>query len=249
MHDPRARGAPAAADLRLRRFAVFDGAEPAALARAEGAARWQEFETGETVLDFDCPSTDVRLVARGGPLRVLLRASGGREKIVAEVGPGGFFGELAAIAGPAAPPSAGIVALHRVRLCVLPGEAFMDVALASPPVARRLMVAFAERIRAQNRRLLEYAALSTRHRLCAELLRLARPRPPESGGGSAISPPPGRADLASRIGARREAVSRELADLARRGVVAVGPRAIALLDEAALRREVAAGMEAAKRLT
>lgn len=248
MDDLRARGPAAAADLRLTRFALFDGAEPAALARAEAAARWQEFGAGETVLDFDCPSTEVRLVARGGPLRVLLRTSGGREKIVAEVGSGGFFGELAAIAGPAAAPSAGIVALHRTRLCVLPGEAFMDVVLASPPVARRLMVALAERVRGQNRRLLEYAALSTRHRLCAELLRLARPRAPEAGGGLAISPPPGRPDLAARIGARREAVSRELAELARLGLVAVGPRAVVLLDEAALRRELEAGMEAAKRL-
>lgn len=201
------------------------------------------------VLDYDCPSTDVRLVNRGGPLRVLMRTTGGREKIVAEIGPGGFVGELAAIAGPAAPPSAGIVALHRTRLCVLPGPAFLELVLASPLSAQRLLVTLAERVRAQNRRLLEYAALSTRHRLCAELLRLARPRPSEAGGGLVISPPPARPEIAARIGARREAVSRELAELGRLGLLAVGTRAIVLLDEAALRRQVAAGMEAARRLS
>lgn len=232
----------------LTRFPLFAGIDPALLARADAACTWQDCEAGQVVLDYDCPSTDVRLVARGGPLRVLMRTTGGREKIVAEVGPGGLVGELAAIAGPAAPPSAGIVALHRARLCVLPGPVFLDLALASPLSARRLLVTLAERIRAQNRRLLEYAALSTRHRLCAELLRLARPRPPDAGGGLVISPPPARPEMAARIGARREAVSRELAALGRLGLLAVGPRAIVLLDEAALRRQVEAGMEAAQRL-
>lgn len=131
----------------------------------------------------------------------------------------------------------------------MPGEAFAAVVRASPEVATRLLALFAECIRSQNRRLLEYAALPVRPRLCAELLRLARPRPGLSGeGGLAISPPPPRPDLAARIGARREAVSRELAALARAGTVALTPRALLLLDEAALQAEVAAGMEAAKRL-
>lgn len=230
----------------LARHPLLAGADPAALAHAAAAAEWREHAAGETVLDFDCPSTEVRFVLRGGPLRVLLRTSGGREKIVAEIGPGGFAGELAAIAGPAAPPSAGLRAVHRVRLLVLPGEAFLTLVLASPPVAHRLMALLAERVRVQNRRLLEYAALPARHRLCAELLRLARPR--AGGEGLALSPPPSRPELAARIGARREAVSRELAALAREGRIATTPRAIILLDEAALRAEVEAGMEAAKRL-
>lgn len=231
----------------LARHPLFAGAEPASLARAAAAARLREYAAGETVLDFDCPSTELRLVLRGGPLRVLMRAAGGREKIVAEAGPGGFVGELAALAGPAAAPSAGIRAVHRTLLAVLPGAALLDVLDHSPAVSRRLLALFAERIRAQNRRLLEYAALPARHRLCAELLRLARPRA-GGEGGLVISPPPSRPELAARIGARREAVSRELAALAREGRLALTPRALVLLDEAALRAEVAAGMEAAKRL-
>jgi len=233
----------------LGRLDFFADADAAALARAESASRVMEFAAGAIVLDFDCPSTEVRVVLRGGPLRVLMRSSGGREKIVAEVGPGAFVGDLAAFAGPATPPSAGILAVHRTVIAVVPGATFVDLVLVSPPLARRLIAVLAERVRSQNRRLLEYAALPTRHRLCAELLRLARPRPPEAGGGVAISPPPARPELAARIGARREAVSRELAELARLGRLRIGPRAIVLLDEAAIRADVEAAMEAAKRLT
>lgn len=232
----------------LGRLAFFAGADSPALARAEAASCVMEFAAGAIVLDFNCPSTEVRVVLRGGPLRVLMRSSGGREQIVAEAGPGAFVGDLAAFAGPATAPSAGILAVHRTVVAVVPGEAFVEVVLASPPLARRLIMVLAERVRSQNQRLLEYSALPTRQRLCAELLRLARPRPPEAGGGLAISPPPARPELAARIGARREAVSRELTELARLGHLRIGPRAIVLLDEAAIRAEVEAAMEAAKRL-
>ncbi len=234
--------------LSLGQLAFFEGADAAALARTEAAARTLGFDVGETVLDFDCPSTEVRVILHGGPLRVLMRTSGGREKIVAEVGPGAFVGELAAFAGPAHSPSAGIRAVHRALVAVVPGEVFVELILASPLLGRRLITVLAERLRSQNLRLLEYAALPTRQRLCAELLRLARPRPPEAGGGLAVFPPPPRPELAARIGARREAVSRDLAELARAGRLQVGRRAIVLLDEAALRAEVEAAMEAAKRL-
>lgn len=231
---------------RLGRLAFFEGADTSALARTEAASFVMEFAAGAMVLDFDCPSTEVRVLLRGGPLRVLMRASGGREKIVAEVGSGSFVGELAAFAGAAVPPSAGIRAVHRALIAIVPGDVFVDLVLASPPLGRRLIAVLAERVRSQNRRLLEYVALPTRQRLCAELLRLARPRAPEAGGGLAVFPPPARPELAARIGARREAVSRELAELARLGRLEVGPRAIVLLDAAALRAEVEAAMQAAK---
>ncbi|MBX9700404.1 MAG: helix-turn-helix domain-containing protein, partial [Acetobacteraceae bacterium] len=57
-----------------------------------------------------------------------------------------------------------------------------------------------------------------RQRLSAELLRLSRPR---AGSVEAriVSPPPVQQDLAARIGARREVVSRELAEMARQGLI------------------------------
>ncbi|MBN8899880.1 MAG: hypothetical protein J0H57_02515, partial [Rhodospirillales bacterium] len=71
---------------RLGRLAFFADADAAMLARADAEAHIVTFDADETVLDFDCPSTEVRVVLRGGPLRVLMRTSGGREKIVAEAG-------------------------------------------------------------------------------------------------------------------------------------------------------------------
>ncbi len=228
----------------LARFPLFAEADRTALARAAAEARWVEVEPDQMVLDFDHTCTDLFLVDRGA-LRVLLRAPGGREAILDEIGPGAFFGEMAAIGGAAAPPAAGVRALLRSRLCVLPAEGFLAILAASPAVSLRLLRLFTARVRAQNARLLERSALPVRHRLYAELLRLSRPAP-GNAERIVVSPPPARRDLAARIGARREAVSRELAALARRGLVEVGRRALVLRDPAALRQAVETALAEAR---
>ena len=95
-------------------------------------------------------------------------------------------------------------------------------------VLERLLTA---RIRGQNRRLLERTALPTGLRLAAELLRLSRPRP---DGTRAVSPPPTHEELAARVGARRETVSRELSALTRAGLLRRTRAAFVLEDPAAL---------------
>jgi CRP-like cAMP-binding protein len=83
-------------------------------------------------------------------------------------------------------------------------------------------------------RLLEFATLPVRQRLCCELLRLARPRAC-GNGEQVVSPPPPHQVLALRIGARREAVSREMSDLKRRGMIETTRQAIVLRRPEALR--------------
>ncbi|MBW8270464.1 Crp/Fnr family transcriptional regulator [Caldovatus aquaticus] len=239
-----ARAAGSSTAQWLARFPLFAEADRAALGRAAAEARWIEVEPDQMVLDFDHACTDLFLVDRGA-LRVLLRAPGGREAILDEIGPGSFFGEMAAIGGAAPPPAAGVRALLRSRLCVLPADAFLAILAASPAVSLRLLRLFTARVRAQNARLLERSALPVRHRLYAELLRLSRPAP-GNAERIVVSPPPARRDLAARIGARREAVSRELADLARRGLVEVGRRALVLRDPAALRQAVETALAEAR---
>lgn len=215
----------------LARFPLLADCDRAALARAVGHLRWRDAEPEEIVLAVDDPATDVFLVHSGG-LRVLLRTPGGHERILGDIGPGGCFGEMAALAGPATAPSAGIRAVHRTRLGT-PGPAFVELVEASPPLALRLLRHMVGRVRALNARLLDSAALPVTERLAAELLRLARPS--ARAGRQVVSPPPSRRDLAARIGTRREAVSRSLGDLVRGGLVEVQARGIVLRDVAALR--------------
>ncbi|HWT08805.1 MAG TPA: helix-turn-helix domain-containing protein, partial [Roseomonas sp.] len=99
------------------------------------------------------------------------------------------------------------------------------------------------KLRLQTERTLEREALPVRLRLFSELLRLSRPR---SGvpGERVVSPPPPHHELAARIGARREVVSRELSDMTREGWLARDRRVIRILRVAEMQHAVAAELRA-----
>jgi CRP-like cAMP-binding protein len=219
----------------LGRLGFFAGAGDPLLAEAAGSARLYTVEPGTVVLDFGDPGSDVFIVLEG-TVRVVVRTPAGEEFVLGDLGPGELFGEMAAIDG--APRSANVTTLHRSLLCRMPAKAFLEVALGAPPVARRLMHLLVQRVRSLHERILELVTLPVRLRLCADLLRLARPR---ADGSMVLSPPLQQHILAARIGARREVVSRELAALGRSGLVESGPRAILMPDPTRLRALIQAG--------
>jgi len=211
---PAARTAARILDLPILRDAAADAA-----ARAAARANWRSYGAGALILDIEDRGSDVYFVLEGA-VRVQMRTPGGRELILTEIQAGGLFGEIAAIDG--APRTATVTALLPTRLCILPAETFLDAACSTPKACLALLRHTTEILRRQARRVLEREALPVRARLCAELLRLSRLR--AAGGDGAgkariVSPPPVQQDLAARIGARREVVSRELAELGRQGLI------------------------------
>ena len=220
----------------LARLAFLAGAPPDALSRLVARARWIDARPNETVVDFEDATTDVFFVVQGS-VRVLIRtADGEHTQILGDFVAGDLVGEMSAIDD--APRSARVEALVRTRLCVVPAAAFLDLAFTARSVGLHLMRLLTARIRGQNQRLLEHTALPTRLRLAAELLRLSRPRP---DGTRIVSPPPTHEELAARVGARRETVSRELASLTRAGLLRRTRAAFVLDDPSALRAAVEAG--------
>ncbi len=222
----------------LARHAFLAGTPAAVLARFAAYARWIDAGPDQTLVDFHDVTTDVYFVVQGS-VRVLVRTANGEQtQILGDFTAGDLVGEMSAIDN--APRSARVEALVRTRLCVVPATAFLDLALTSQSVGLRLMRLLTGRIRTQNRRLLEYTALPTRLRLAAELLRLSRVRP---DGTCTVSPPPTQDELAARIGARRETVSRELSVLTRAGLLRRSRSAIVLDEPDALRATVEAGFD------
>lgn len=231
---------PTRATPSLSELPFFRGSDAAALAKVAAAARWRTVEPGHVVVDDDEPSTDIFFVAAGA-VRVQLRTASGREVLLNEFGAGEFFGELSAIDG--APRAANVTAVSRSRLCIIPAKTFLDFIFANPVACHGLLKTLTAKLRLQTERTLEREALPVRLRLFSELLRLSRPRtgvPTER----VVSPPPPHHELAARIGARREVVSRELSDMTREGWLARDRRAIRILRVAEMQEAVAAELRA-----
>ena len=222
----------------LARHPFLEGAAPEVVSRLAGHARWFDADPDQTIIDFDDATTDVFFIVHGH-VRVLIQtANGERTQILGDFAAGEIFGEMSAIDG--VKRSARIEALVRTQMCALPARPFIDAVFASRDIGLRLMRVLAARIRQQNVRLLELTALPIRLRLTAELLRLSRPKP---DGSRVLSPIPTQEELASRVGARRETVSRELSAMADAGWLQRTRVSILLPDPAALRAAVEAGLE------
>ncbi|HET6375454.1 MAG TPA: Crp/Fnr family transcriptional regulator, partial [Methylocella sp.] len=170
-----------------------------------------------------------------GEVRILLRTAAGKEIILGETKAGQFFGEMAAIDG--AKRSANVTALTNSELCIMPVSVFRQIIFSSPTICERILRLLTGRVRELNARLAEHAVFDLKHRLYAELLRMAHPRPgrPEE---RAVTPPPLHHVLAARIGCRREQVTRELSALAAEGLIEKTRGALILLQPRVLEARI-----------
>lgn len=210
----------------LARVPLFSGLSATSIKALDGRCLWRRVKAKEWIIDYQEEGIDVFFVTSGA-VRVLIYAKSGREVILADLEPGGFFGELAAVDGQ--PRSAGVLAITDAVMAAMPGSVFMEVLLSEPEVCRRVLKLLAARIRALDHRVLEYSSLNVSQRIYSELIRLSRPSRTDSRGGI-ISPPPTHADVAARVSTHREAVAREMKQLERQGLLERRGGALVLTD-------------------
>ena len=221
----------------LSQIPLFKGVDDATIERQSMRCAWRSYEENELIIDYEDDTRDVRFII-DGKVRIILRIATGKEVILTEMREGEFFGEIAAIDEEGR--SANVTALNRTRICAMPQSVFIEMVETQPSVNRAVMKTLATRCRDLNSRLAEHCFLQTKHRLYTELLRLSRPRLGHEGQRS-ISPPPTQKDLASRIGTRREVVSREIASLKRNRIVDKTTGALVLCDLPKLNALISAG--------
>jgi CRP/FNR family cyclic AMP-dependent transcriptional regulator len=151
-----------------------------------------------------------------GELRVSVSTPAGKEVAIRRLGEGDHFGEIAALSG--LPRSVAVVADADTLLAECPQALFADLLKRHPLCALSVSISLAQLVVDLTDRFYELAALDTRLRVCAELMRLSR-RAQETDEGLLIAEAPTHAMIAAAIGSRREAVTREIGDLEDEGIV------------------------------
>jgi len=209
----------------LVRIPLFQTLESQALQRLEALCTWREAAAGQWIVDQGAQGTSVFFVL-WGRARVITSIAR-REIILRDLWEGEFFGELAALDG--RPRSAGILAITDSALACLPASGFRRAIHDHPNVCDQVLSVLVGQIRSLANRATESSGLNVKHRLWAELLRLAKGGHATSGA-SVLSPPPTHAELAARVGSHREAVTRELNALEHDGLIARRRGAIEILD-------------------
>lgn len=163
-----------------------------------------------------------------GSVRIVAEAPGGRELTLAVLEEGNFFGEMALLDGH--PRSASAVAASDCELVMLVRSDFFEVLDRSPDSTRRLLAFLSERLRLSNQRLQDVSMQTVKQRLAAVLRDLALREGTLDRQGILLPKEVSHRTLAEMLSNSRETVSRELAELRNRGLVAQEGRRIRVLD-------------------
>jgi CRP-like cAMP-binding protein len=213
---------------------LLSGLAPQELRRVEQGCRWKRYPPHEQIIDRQSDSRDVFFVIEGR-VRVVNYSLSGREITLDDVGPGNYFGELAAIDGQ--PRSASVMALTDCLIASLPSEQFLHILEKYSSVARDVMTHLAAIIRTSTDRIMDLSTLAANNRVHADLLRQARANV-KGRNVAEISPIPVHGDIASRVSTTRETVARVMNDLARQGIVERKKDALIIHDVERLRHMV-----------
>ena len=151
--------------------------------------------------------TDSLYIVLSGRLKVMMSDAEGKEVILSILGPGEFFGEMGLIDDE--PRSATVVTIEPCELLSIAKRDFKKSLADNFDMSMAVMRGLVRRLREADRKIGSLALLDVYGRVARLLLELAV----ESEGGLVIAQRLTQQDIASRIGASREMVSRILKDL------------------------------------
>lgn len=196
--------------------------------------QWRRYSTDQQIVGHADETNDVFFIVEG-QVRVIVYSISGKAVNYRDLGSGEIFGELSAIDG--RPRSANVVALTDSLIAKMPAATFWDLLTRHPDIAAATLRRLTHLVRALSERIFEFSTLAVKNRIHAELLRLARDR--MNGERVAVlSPAPTHAEIASRISTHREAVTRELNELSRAGLIERRHGALIIRDVGRLARMV-----------
>lgn len=218
----------------LERIGIFRDLDSREIERLTQRVNWRNYKTGQQIIGHQDASTDVYFMV-SGTVRVTLFSSAGKEVAFRDIHAGECFGEFAAIDG--APRSANVIALTDVMIGSVSAETFRAILQEYPAVSMAMLTTLTGMVRSLSERIFEFSTLAVKNRIHSELLRLAR-ESERDGNAARISPAPTHADIASRISTHREAVTRELNDLTKSGLLKRDGRTLIISDVEELERLV-----------
>jgi CRP/FNR family cyclic AMP-dependent transcriptional regulator len=196
---------------------VLSDAELAALSRR---AIMRSFGKN-TVMVSEGDRADSLYIIVSGRIRVYVSDDQGKEIILNQAGKGEYFGEMALDEGPR---SASVITLEPTRFLVVPKEDFAAFLAASPEFALHLVRKLIRRVRALTHDVKSLALMDVYGRVARMLLDLAV----ERDGALVIEDRPTQQEMANRIGASREMISKILSELAAGGYIEVARERITI---------------------
>ncbi len=182
----------------------------------------KEFPTG-TVLTREGETGDEMFIIQSGKVKIV-KNIGNTEKLLAVLGPGDFFGEMAILLQE--PRSADAIVDEDAKILVIKSDTFKEMIKANPDIAYKIMKKLAKRIKDANAQIADLLSKDKNQKIVHAIIRFAREQGVETGNGLEI----GIAvdDLAKYTGLPMDDVEGVLKKLMKAGLVSVTARGFAI---------------------
>ena len=158
------------------------------------------------VIVTESDATDTIYVLLSGKARVYVSDEKGREVVLNQLGPGEYFGEITLDGGPR---SASVMALEECRCALIRRAELTNFIERNPGFALHAVKKLAHRVRELTENVRSLALMDVYGRVARLLLELAE----EKDGQLVIGEPLTHKEIAARVGASREMISRIFSDL------------------------------------
>jgi CRP-like cAMP-binding protein len=200
----------------------------------ESQAVMRTFPAGTFVYFPTDPGQSVLVLARGR-VKIKFLNPDGQETILAFIGPGELFGELAIL--DTQPRNEYAEAVAETTVIAIPREGMLALMERRPELALHVTRLFGFRRRRLENRLRNILFCSIRQRIVALMLELVETHGRLEAGVWEITLPLSHQDLASLIGATRETVTLTLGQLQDEKLIRVQRRRLTILDRHRLTAE------------
>jgi len=203
----------------LKRLHVFRGLSDRHLNQLVNGFHVRHVEKGETVFYQTDNCTDLYIILKG-KVRASLLDESGDELILTTFGEGEFFGEMSVLDG--RPRSTTIITEEDSTFGLLKREMFLSTVKNDPMIAIDLLAVLVQRLRMTDEMIGSLAFLDVAHRLIKLLLQIAGSEGKMDGDGCHRIKKITHKELATRIGASRESVTKALKILTFKKVIGEG---------------------------
>jgi CRP/FNR family cyclic AMP-dependent transcriptional regulator len=173
-------------------------------------------------------TSEVLFLLKQGRVQLYRISPDGKKLIIATIGPGAIFGEMALIGQ--GMHNTFAEATEDCVLCIMSRGDVERMLVTKPKVALRIFEALGSRLRETEMRLEEIAFKGIPARLASLLLQLA------DEGGSATITGMTHQDLGEQIGTYRETTTQTLNTFKAEGLIDIGRKRISILDREGLQR-------------
>ncbi|NEX20189.1 Crp/Fnr family transcriptional regulator [Thiorhodococcus mannitoliphagus] len=202
---------------------LFEGLAPEDLRELEEHASERQYRKSTLIIERG-DEANTLYVLLAGRVKVYVADSDGKEVVLRELGPGSHFGELALLGDQ--PRTASVITAEDSRCLVLTKRSFVQCLGDHPKIAFNLIQHLSRRLHALTESVSDFALSDVYRRLAKFLNEVAADE-----DGRRVTPPYTHQEIAARVGASREMISRILGDLKDGGYVASEGRKHVLLKK------------------